>query len=208
MLPMVRPYLKIPYMARESMLETLNLPALRKMPFLRCQDKDFDQVRTLLLPHDSTDLAKFVGPEDPRLFFTNDGQPLLVYSQSGRSPNICRAIYIVDARVVIPDLQKAMKKGGWDPPIVFNEQTGASFSFSGQVLTQYRLDSRGPVQRREELESISWRARRGPSFSPTGPGLIPRSSSSTSRSFPSRSTNMCPASPSALWIPRRPRPTV
>lgn len=60
MLPMVRPYLKIPYMARESMLETLNLPALRKMPFLRCQDKDFDQVRTPVLPHDPTDLASLL----------------------------------------------------------------------------------------------------------------------------------------------------
>ncbi|ORY78098.1 hypothetical protein BCR35DRAFT_267012 [Leucosporidium creatinivorum] len=106
--PMKRAHLELPYLARESELETLKLPAKRKVEYLRCHDPIYDQ---------------FIGPEDPRLFFTNDGQPLLIYSQTGRSPNICRAIYIIDARVVIPGLEKALKKGGWNPPIVFTEQT-------------------------------------------------------------------------------------
>lgn len=46
------------------------------------------------------DAAEFIGPEDPRLFFTNIGQPLLIYSQTGRTPGICRAIFIIDARCV------------------------------------------------------------------------------------------------------------
>ncbi|KAM0750742.1 hypothetical protein T439DRAFT_288737 [Meredithblackwellia eburnea MCA 4105] len=108
LLPMTRQYLNLPYLARESELETLKLPAQRKVEYMRCKEKVYDQ---------------FIGPEDPRLFFTNDGQPLLIYSQTGRSPNICRAIYIIDARMVIPGLEKALKKAGWNAPIVFTEQT-------------------------------------------------------------------------------------
>ncbi|KAK4047506.1 hypothetical protein OIO90_006148 [Microbotryomycetes sp. JL221] len=106
--PLERAHLALPYLARESELETLDLPAQRKVEYLRCHDPTFDQ---------------FIGPEDPRLFFTNDGQPLLLYSQTGRSPNICRAIFMIDARVVIPGLTDALKRAGWNPPIVFKEQT-------------------------------------------------------------------------------------
>ncbi|GAA5827491.1 hypothetical protein JCM11251_003834 [Rhodosporidiobolus azoricus] len=108
LLPLTRAHLQLPYLARESELETLNLPAKRKVEYLRCHDPVYDQ---------------FIGPEDPRLFFTNDGQPLLIYSQTGRSPNICRALFVIDARMVIPGLDKALKKAGWDAPIEFREQT-------------------------------------------------------------------------------------
>ncbi|GAA5999846.1 uncharacterized protein JCM10292_003770 [Rhodotorula paludigena] len=108
MLPLKRAHLDLPYLARESELTTLDLPAERKVPYHRCDNPDFNQ---------------FVGAEDPRLFFRDDGQPLMVYSQTGRSPNICRALYIIDARVVIPGLDKALKKAGWNPPIEFREQT-------------------------------------------------------------------------------------
>ncbi|GAA5874931.1 hypothetical protein JCM1840_007154 [Sporobolomyces johnsonii] len=108
LLPLKRAHLDLPYMARESELETLNLPAKRKVDYLRCHDPVYDQ---------------FIGPEDPRLFFTNDGQPLLIYSQTGRSPNICRALFVIDARVVIPGLSKALQKAGWNAPIRFAEQT-------------------------------------------------------------------------------------
>lgn len=67
--------------------------------------------------------VQFIGAEDPRLFFTNDGQPLLIYSQTGHSPMICRAINIIDARVVVPELKEAMDKAGWKPPIRFTDQT-------------------------------------------------------------------------------------
>ncbi|GAA5913266.1 hypothetical protein JCM6882_000048 [Rhodosporidiobolus microsporus] len=108
LLPLTRAHLGLPYLARESELETLNLPAKRKVEYLRCHDPVYDQ---------------FIGPEDPRLFFTNDGQPLLIYSQTGRSPNICRALFVIDARMVIPGLAKALQKAGWDAPIEFREQT-------------------------------------------------------------------------------------
>ena len=73
---------------------------------------------------------QFIGPEDPRLFFTNDGQPLLIYSQTGRTPMICRAIFVIDARMVVPGLQKALAKAGWHAPIVFRQQTGGSASLT------------------------------------------------------------------------------
>lgn len=70
------------------------------------------------------DFDQFIGPEDPRLFFTDDGQPLLIYSQNGRIPNVCRALYIIDARMVIPGLDQALQRAGWNAPIQFREQTG------------------------------------------------------------------------------------
>lgn len=41
---MKRKYLELPYLARESELETLKLPAERKAVFNRCDDPSFDQV--------------------------------------------------------------------------------------------------------------------------------------------------------------------
>lgn len=41
---MKRAFLELPYLARETELEVLKLPAKRKLPFLRCVDKTFDQV--------------------------------------------------------------------------------------------------------------------------------------------------------------------
>ncbi|POY75273.1 hypothetical protein BMF94_1643 [Rhodotorula taiwanensis] len=108
LLPMKRAHLELPYLARESELWTLDLPAKRKVDYMRCHNKDFDQ---------------FIGPEDPRLFFTDDGQPLLIYSQNGRIPNVCRALYIIDARMVIPGLDQALQRAGWNAPIQFREQT-------------------------------------------------------------------------------------
>lgn len=44
-IPMNRKVLNLPYLARESDLYTLKLPAERKMSFRRCENKDMDQVR-------------------------------------------------------------------------------------------------------------------------------------------------------------------
>ncbi|GAA5957179.1 hypothetical protein JCM8115_003981 [Rhodotorula mucilaginosa] len=108
LLPMKRAHLELPYLARESELWTLDLPAKRKVEYMRCHNPDYNQ---------------FIGPEDPRLFFTNDGQPLLIYSQNGRMPNVCRALYVIDARMVIPGLDKALQRAGWNAPVQFREQT-------------------------------------------------------------------------------------
>lgn len=37
---------------------------------------------------------------------------------------------MIDARVVIPELGAVMKRGGWNPPIVFKDQTGSSLSIN------------------------------------------------------------------------------
>lgn len=49
LLPLKRAHLDLPYMARESELETLNLPAKRKVDYLRCHDPVYDQVRCTFL---------------------------------------------------------------------------------------------------------------------------------------------------------------
>ncbi|GAA98031.1 uncharacterized protein L969DRAFT_617657 [Mixia osmundae IAM 14324] len=108
LLELKRPRLGLPYLARESDLYTLNLPAERKPSYQRCDNKDWNV---------------YIGAEDPRLFITDDGQPLLIYSQTGNAPMICRAIFIIDARVVIPGLKSALKKAGYNPPIQFKNQT-------------------------------------------------------------------------------------
>ncbi|GAA5999847.1 uncharacterized protein JCM10292_003771 [Rhodotorula paludigena] len=69
MLPLKRAHLDLPYLARESELTTLDLPAERKVPYHRCDNPDFNHV-------------------------------------------------------VIPGLDKALKKAGWNPPIEFREQIG------------------------------------------------------------------------------------
>ncbi|TNY24350.1 hypothetical protein DMC30DRAFT_346039 [Rhodotorula diobovata] len=107
LLPLKRAHLGLPYLARESELTTLDLPAERKVPYHRCDNPDFNQFP----------------PADPRLFFTDDGQPLIIFSQTGHMPNICRALFIIDARMVIPGLDKALKKAGWNAPVQFREQT-------------------------------------------------------------------------------------
>ncbi|KAH8927585.1 hypothetical protein BT69DRAFT_1347193 [Atractiella rhizophila] len=103
-----RRYLNIPFLERIGELHTLQLPAERHVPYLRCREKVYDQ---------------FIGPEDPRLFLLSNGAPLLFYSQTGNAPAICRAIFVIDARVVIPGLQQAMERAGWTPDIEFGEQT-------------------------------------------------------------------------------------
>lgn len=42
---MKRVHLRLPYLARETALETLKLPASRKVDYMRCHDPVFDQVR-------------------------------------------------------------------------------------------------------------------------------------------------------------------
>lgn len=44
-IPMERKHLGLPYLARESDLFSLNLPARREVPFNRCEDRFKDQVR-------------------------------------------------------------------------------------------------------------------------------------------------------------------
>lgn len=47
----------------------------------------------------------------------------MIYSQTGQSPMVCRAMFVIDARMVIPRLSEILKNGGLDPPIVFKDQT-------------------------------------------------------------------------------------
>ena len=61
LLPMKRAHLELPYLARESELETLDLPAKRKVDYLRCHDPVYDQVRLL---HWSIPELKLIFRED------------------------------------------------------------------------------------------------------------------------------------------------
>jgi len=100
--------MSLPYLLREGEQTKLALPAERKVDYTRC--------------HESLH-GKFIGAEDPRLFFTNDGQPLMIYSQTGHVPNVCRALFVVDVRVVLSELGNAMAAAGWTAPVMFKEQT-------------------------------------------------------------------------------------
>lgn len=98
-----------PFLTREMGVAELDLPA---EPLGRdgagCKDPNFDQ---------------FVGPEDPKLFLTNDGTPLLFYSQSSPAPGVCRGPAVIDARVPFPALGVALKKAGWAAPVTFAAET-------------------------------------------------------------------------------------
>jgi len=60
LLPMKRAHLELPYLARESELETLDLPAKRKVDYLRCHDPVYDQVRSISLTHCEIALSRMV----------------------------------------------------------------------------------------------------------------------------------------------------
>lgn len=44
LLPLKRAHLELPYLARESELEVLKLPAERKVDYMRCHEVVYDQV--------------------------------------------------------------------------------------------------------------------------------------------------------------------
>jgi hypothetical protein len=147
--PTKRDVLELPYLVREGDLNVLDLPAKRKMDFKRCADPIYDQVRQSqsafyvhLIHVESSllDLKTRGYSGQVRMFFSSrkiphhkliadDGQPLLFYSQTGRSPAICRAIFVIDARVVVPGLKDAMDKAGYSAPIRFTQQTGGQTPF-------------------------------------------------------------------------------
>ncbi|GAO51131.1 hypothetical protein G7K_5242-t1 [Saitoella complicata NRRL Y-17804] len=54
------------------------------------------------------------GPEDARLFWSALGEPLLTYNSPGSRDDLCRQIYLVDARVVMPELNEALERIGWN----------------------------------------------------------------------------------------------
>jgi hypothetical protein len=76
------------------------------------------------------------GPEDPRIFRSHLGEPLLIYSSIGAANSgLCRQLYIVDLRVVYPALREALESGteSTDPaplrfnhsvPLLYANQTG------------------------------------------------------------------------------------
>lgn len=100
--------LQLPFLTRELGLSQVDLPAKRTTATGACDDPNFD---------------RFVGPEDPKLFLTNDGTPLLFYTQSGTTSAICRGPAVIDARVPFPALGAALRKVGWNPPLTFAAQT-------------------------------------------------------------------------------------
>lgn len=79
--PALRPHLNLPYLSKDGDLFTVDLPAQRVTDFKRCEEHTYDQVRTfedppfcdcprLTDPADTVFSRQFIGPEDPRLFWT------------------------------------------------------------------------------------------------------------------------------------------
>lgn len=113
--------LYIPSLKPSPKVNLLNLPAERTVDYARCDNAYFDQ---------------FIGPEEPKLFFTPEGAPLLMYSQPGSTPGICRGPAIIDARVLFPKLGPALKKVGYDAPLEFADQTREWALLANQKLNR------------------------------------------------------------------------
>lgn len=95
--------------------------------------------------------ARFVGPEDPRLFLTSSGQPLMIYSQTGHVPGVCRALFVVDVRAVVPGLGAAMAGAGWGAEVVFKEQTALVREGQGNVEKNW-----APFEGEGDEVSLRW----------------------------------------------------
>ena len=63
------------------------------------------------------------GPDSPRLFWSDLGEPLLLYHSNPPDwgMNYCRIPYLVDMRAVYPELKNVLDAISHDPPIRFSE---------------------------------------------------------------------------------------
>jgi|SRR5579859_7977371 len=68
------------------------------------------------------------GPEDPRIFWSHLGEPLLVYNSHGASnSSLCRQMYLVDLRSVYPILRHILSDFDEPAPIRFVETVPLSY---------------------------------------------------------------------------------
>ena len=68
------------------------------------------------------------GPEDPRIFWSHLGEPLLIYNSIGASnSDICRQMYLVDLRSVYPILRHILSDFDEPAPIRFAESVPLSY---------------------------------------------------------------------------------
>jgi hypothetical protein len=80
-------------------------------------------------PHGTTAIVEdycrsIAGPEDPRLFWSHLGEPLLLYNSVGAFNSIhCRHLYLVDFRTVYPALNEILPAHFRSSPIRFQNST-------------------------------------------------------------------------------------
>ncbi|KAK9490743.1 hypothetical protein V1508DRAFT_359463 [Lipomyces doorenjongii] len=95
------------------------------------------------------------GPSDPRVFFSPMGEPLMVIGTNGITN--CLSQYIIDLRVMIPDLGEKMKVG--HVPIRFRQLTELPRDFYDEVeknwFVLYDDKGMGFVQHNIENRSMS-----------------------------------------------------
>lgn len=72
------------------------------------------------------DMDKYIGPEDMKLFWSQTGEPLLIFTYQVNDKHLCQGQFVVDVRAIIPELEKtlgpAVSKGL--PPIRFKKPVG------------------------------------------------------------------------------------
>lgn len=80
---------------------------------------DIDQhVLDLVLrkPKDKVKWYKFIGAEDPRVFWGPHGEPLLVYGMNSQRLDRLRSNWVTDLRTVLPDLDGVLATDIQNPP--------------------------------------------------------------------------------------------
>jgi hypothetical protein len=69
------------------------------------------------------------GPEDPRLFWTHIGEPLVIYNSfAAENIVLCRHLYMVDLRSVFPTVEKLMSEVSQPSPIRFTQNVPLLYS--------------------------------------------------------------------------------
>jgi len=68
------------------------------------------------------------GPEDPRVFWSNLGEPLMIYNSiSPTHSPLCRVLYMEDLRRVFPTVRNILEEHGDAPPVRFNRSVPLIF---------------------------------------------------------------------------------
>jgi len=85
------------------------------------------------IPESQKDCFLTTGPEDPRIFYSHLGEPLLLYNSIGAAHSTqCRHFYLVDVRSVYPVLDGILDNSvnpapirySHSVPVLYNNQTG------------------------------------------------------------------------------------
>jgi hypothetical protein len=96
-------------------------------------------------------IDRYIGPEDMKLFWTQAGEPLLIFTHQVKDDVFCQGQFIIDARAAVPELEPVLGQGVASslPPIRFQypKRLYRQPSADGKLEPQHQREKNwAPVQ--------------------------------------------------------------